>query len=106
MASARRLRSSVTSHLSLPEDALYIIFSFLDTRGIVRAARACKFWLHVVDDRHLAWTAALFELDPLARLGPVGFVAAKRSGVGCLELARRLGSIRGPAGRGRAHTPG
>lgn len=94
MASARRLRSSVTSHLSLPEDALYIIFSFCDTQGIVRAARVCKFWLHVVDDRHLAWEAALFELDPLARLGPAGFVAAKRSGVGCLELARRLGCAR------------
>ena len=87
----RRLRSSVTSFLSVPDDCLFVAFSFLDTRSIVRAARVCKVWMSVIDDRHLAWVAALFELDPLARLGPAAFLAAKRSGVGCLELARRLG---------------
>ena len=91
MASSRRLRSAVASLRTLPDDCLTIVFSALYVGELLRASSVCRTWYSIIDTRHTLWAGALFELDPIAVLGPTNFVKLARGGKGCLSLAKALG---------------
>jgi F-box-like len=83
----------------LPPEELARVFSFMDlSNPVCSAAVVCKIWRAASNP--LAWTTAIYELDPLAVLGPAGVKAAAQAlhPQGWLKLAARLGT------RACAHT--
>jgi hypothetical protein len=75
----------------LNDDCVFGVLRFLDVCSLVRSSSVSRRWQNLVDSRHLAWEGALAELDPFGDLGAAGFMAAVRGGLGCLEIAERLG---------------
>jgi F-box-like len=79
----------------LPPEELARAFSFMDLSDLVcSAAVVCKTWRAAIASNPLAWTTAIYELDPLAVLGPAGVKAAAQAlhPYGWLKLAARLGN--------------
>lgn len=98
---SKRILNAKEKHLSTANDpfwlkeesTLLLAFSHLGVHELLRCAATSTTWRKCIDHNAIAWTTAMWELDPLAVLGPKGAKAA------VARLQREGGSDAGVHGK-------